>query len=378
MKRLNTPICAMALAAVLLAMGTPAWGEVRPMAMVNGVSEIYLTGTDKVRFQVSATGEGRVECWVAIYSPFGWFSYNMGNATWTAGLGNPWGGELSGVPLHTVLEVKGLPQGDYYLFFAVDQVLNGEIDSDLRYSMATLHVRSVWRPGPGTTWQWQLTGPLDLSYQAQVYDVDLFDTSRDTVELLHSLGKKVICYVNVGAWEDWRPDANLYPQRVIGDKMEGWEGERWIDIRQISLLEPVLTKRLKLAVEKGCDAIEPDNIDGYTNETGFPLSYQDQLRFNRWIALECHRLGLSVGLKNNLKQVNDLVDHFDWALDESCFQYGECPLLLPFVKAGKAVFGVEYQGEPQEFCPRANAMGFSWMKKHLDLDAWRYACWEHR
>jgi hypothetical protein len=132
--------------------------------------------------------------------------------------------------------------------------------------------------------------------------------------------------------------------------------------------------RLDEAANKGCDGVEPDNVDGYTNKSGFPLSYQDQLNYNIWLANAAHERGLSIGLKNDLDQVVDLIEHFDWALNEQCFQYDECELLLPFVEAGKAVFGVEYRGNTNSFCPQANAMDFDWLKKKLKLNAWRVAC----
>ncbi len=67
-----------------------------------------------------------------------------------------------------------------------------------------------------------------------------------------------------------------------------------------------------------------------------------------------------VGLKNDLDQVAELVDWFDWALNEECHQFEECDLLEPFVAAGRAVFGVEYQGHPAVYCPDAVAAGYSW------------------
>jgi len=115
-------------------------------------------------------------------------------------------------------------------------------------------------------------------------------------------------------------------------------------------------------------------MDGFANDTGFELTAAEQLTYNRWFALEGHARGLSVGLKNDLEQVPDLVADFDWALNEQCFAYGECEALVPFVTAGKAVFGVEYEGDPETFCPRARALGFSWLKKRPELDAWRVAC----
>ncbi len=370
-------LAAAALTVLILA-PLPSRGDTRLVALVNGVKEIYLTPRDKVEFEIGVEGrEETAEWWVAIFSPFGWFSYNMKTATWHEGLGSPFQGEVKDFTPTAILSISGLPKGDYYLFFALDHKMDGIPGGDsLKYDFATLHVREIWRPEPGTTWQWQLTGPLDLSINAQVYDVDLFETPKETIERLHNMGRKVICYLNAGSWESWRPDASKYPESILGKELEGWEGERWIDIREISLLAPILEARLDLAVEKGCDGIEPDNIDGYTNETGFPLTERDQLLFNRWISLVCHKRGLSVGLKNDLAQVDPLLPFFDWALNESCFQYNECEKLLPFVKSGKAVFGVEYAGDPDQFCPQANAMGFSWMKKHLNLDAWREACWE--
>ncbi len=233
--------------------------------------------------------------------------------------------------------------------------------------------RTVWQPAPGTTWQWQLTGDIDTSFDVAMYDIDLFDTPELVIDELHADGRAVVCYFSAGAWEDWRPDADDFPGEVLGDD-NGWEGERWLDIRRLDVLRPIMAARLDLAAAKGCDGVEPDNVDGYTNTTGFPLSGADQLAFNTWLARAAHRRGLSVGLKNDLDQIPALVSRFDWALDEQCFQYDECDLLTPFVDAGKAVFGVEYRGKTSDFCPEANSLGFSWLRKRLNLGPWVDAC----
>jgi len=116
-------------------------------------------------------------------------------------------------------------------------------------------------------------------------------------------------------------------------------------------------------------------VDAYTNKSGFPLTYQNQLDFNRWLASEAHARYLSIGLKNDIDQIPDLVGNFDWALNEQCYEFDECDTLQPFVAAHKAVFGAEYNTNPAVFCPLANAAGYSFMKKHLDLDAWMIPCW---
>ena len=78
--------------------------------------------------------------------------------------------------------------------------------------------------------------------------------------------------------------------------------------------------------------------------------------------------------KNDILQIADLVSYFDWELNEECFQYNECKYLTPFIDAGKPVFGIEYTGAPNDFCPEANQANFDWLKKNLELDAWRVSC----
>jgi hypothetical protein len=233
----------------------------------------------------------------------------------------------------------------------------------------------VWIPPLYTSWQWQLTGEVDQSVDVDMYDIDLFNNSAEVVASLKAQGRKVICYISAGSWENWRPDADQFPESVLGKPLEGWPDERWLDIRQIDVLGPIMTARMDLCKQKGFDGIEPDNVDGYTNKTGFPLTYQDQLNYNLWLASEAHARGLSVGLKNDMDQAADLWPYFDWALVEECFRYRECSLPKQyFVNNNKAVFEVEYRLPKFFFCPWANFMNFNAMRKHLDLDAWRRPC----
>jgi hypothetical protein len=217
-------------------------------------------------------------------------------------------------------------------------------------------------------------GTIDQSVSAQMFDVDLVGTSMDTVASLHAAGHPVVCYVNAGVFESWRPDAALFPAAVKGNADPGWQGEQWLDVRQWSVLKPILEARMDLCRSKGFDGIELDNVDGYSNDTGFPLTAADQLAFNRNLASSAHARGLSVGLKNDLEQVADLVGQFDWALNEQCFEFSECDALRPFLDARKAVFNVEYNLATSAFCPQAQALGLSSILKHVALDAYRVAC----
>lgn len=237
----------------------------------------------------------------------------------------------------------------------------------------TEQVPARWQPVPGTNWQWQLQGNLDLSLAVDVYDIDLFDTPAGTIAALQAEGKRVICYFSAGSFEPWRSDAAGFPEAVKGKKMDGWD-ELWLDIRNLEALAPVMRARLELAAQKGCDAVEPDNVDAYANDSGFPLTAADQLAYNRFLAAEAHAYGLAVGLKNDLDQVKVLEPYFDFAVNEECFKYSECELLTPFVEAGKAVFGAEYGVSTRKFCPVTNALNLDFIKKRYSLDAYREAC----
>jgi hypothetical protein len=210
-----------------------------------------------------------------------------------------------------------------------------------------------------------------------MYDLDLFETPAATVAELHSQGRKVTCYLSAGSWEEWRPDAGAFPQAVIGEDYAGWPGERWLDIRQIDQLGPIMGARLDLCRDKGFDGVEPDNLAGYQNPTGFPLTAADQLAYNRWLAAEAHHRGLSIGLKNDPDQVLDLVDAFDWALTEECFEWGWCDALSPFIAAGKPVFAAEYTDTSvtlEAICPQATTLGLSLILKERELTAYRAVC----
>ena len=234
-------------------------------------------------------------------------------------------------------------------------------------------VTARWVPPPGASWQWQLTGRVDTTVDADVFDVDGVETGAETVAALHRAGRRVVCYVDAGAAEEFRPDRGAFPDEVLGDS-GGFDRERLLDIRRLDVLAPIMAARFDVCRDKGFDGIEADLADGYTRDSGFPLTADDQLTYNRMLADLAHERGLSIGLKNDLDQVSELVDDFDFAVNEQCFEYGECAKLTPFVRAGKAVFSAEYELDTADFCPEARRLGFSSIRKRTSLDAWREAC----
>jgi len=236
-------------------------------------------------------------------------------------------------------------------------------------------------PSLEATWQWQLTGTLNMGYDVDVYDVDLFDTSASTIAALHAAGRRVVCYFSAGSAENWRDDYARFDAADLGAALDGWAGERWVDTRSANV-RAIMADRLDVARDKGCDGVEPDNMDGYDNDSGLPLTAATQLDYNRAIAALAHERGLAVGLKNDVAQLDALVDHVDFAVNEQCHQYDECEGYAVFTDAGKPVFNAEYASRwvndadaRATMCARARAANLRTLVLPLDLDdSFRYSC----
>jgi hypothetical protein len=299
---------------------------------------------------------------------------------------------LSGSPAPVLNEIGLLPAGVTLVgthlsgtptvagtFSLTLTATNGELpDATQTFTLTVTHPITPppgrWIPHQRVEWNWQLDSPPSVSQLLPsstnpypVYDIDGFDNPASTVAALHTAGAHAICYIDVGTWENWRSDATQFPTSLLGSS-NGWPGERWLDIRQIALLAPIMTNRVRMCVAKGFDAVEPDNIDGYTNSTGFPLTAANQLAYNEWIATMVHSLGLSVALKNDGDQVGTLLPYFDFDINEQCVQYSECSNLTPFITAGKAVFEAEYR-TTSGVCAALNALNFNGIEKNVNLTA---------
>lgn len=281
-----------------------------------------------------------------------------------------------------------------------------------------------WQPKPGEAadWDWQISEPYDLSAPRRMYDLDLFDLApagsqlryadgtaiglptgplAGSIDRLHARVPRpiVICYLDTGAYEHYRPDAVRFPGHrprlsdvpnrpdapatgsVIGWDT-GWDGERWLDIRQSSrkAFAEVIWARLDLAKRIGCDGVEPDQNNPLGNDPGFPITLNDQHSWYREVAAQAHARGLSVGMKNGHDQPGSaavLVDAFDWALPEECVEFDECDELKPFIAAGKAVFAIDYKDsvDPAAACRAHRQRGFDGLvKDEPPTAAYRLRC----
>jgi hypothetical protein len=129
--------------------------------------------------------------------------------------------------------------------------------------------KQIWQPSSGATWQIVLQQAIKLEPTAtsitpdvDVYDIDLFTNSHTTIDSLHRLGKKVICYFSAGSYEPGRPDSNDFKEADKGKVMDGWPGERWLNLNSDNV-RTIMRKRIELAAKKKCDGIDPDNVDGF-------------------------------------------------------------------------------------------------------------------
>ncbi|EPS36898.1 hypothetical protein H072_9522 [Dactylellina haptotyla CBS 200.50] len=236
-----------------------------------------------------------------------------------------------------------------------------------------------WQPTAGETWQITLVRPpnnTDSSVGA--FDIDLFDNSLAFFANLKLKGHKVICYFSAGSYEDWRPDAKNFTKKDYGKAMNNWAGEWWLDTNSQNVRD-IMANRIELAQSKGCDAIDPDNINGYQNPTGFNLTEKDAISFLEFMATEAHQRGLAIGLKNGGALVADVVEFMDFCVQESCVAYDECGPYREFLEYNSPVFHIEYPDESNmtvaEICsPKSGAEGFSTIIKHLILDDWTEYC----
>ena len=231
---------------------------------------------------------------------------------------------------------------------------------------------------PNSSFDIQFSEVIEVSsFKAEIIDLDLFETSEQIIEQLHLQNKIVICYFSAGSLEEWREDAGNFPSEIIGKNYAGWPGEKWLDIRRIDLLSPILISRFDLCQQKGFDGVETDNVDGYQNNTGFKITNAEQITFNLWLAEQAHIRGLSIGLKNDPDQLTDLVSDFDWLLLEDCYSQGWCQLARTFIEKNKPVFAIEYTDQDVDFdaaCASAEKIGFKLIEKNRNLDSYTRTC----
>ncbi|MFH1802322.1 MAG: endo alpha-1,4 polygalactosaminidase [archaeon] len=229
------------------------------------------------------------------------------------------------------------------VWFSVDGEMSATNDY-LYFDDVSFVTEDVFEPpynwtGNVPSWHIQFNPtPESPAADVQYWNLDLFDVPNYTMQELKSQGVFVMCYFSAGSWEDWRPDADEFPQECLGNN-NGWPGEKWLDTRCPEVRQ-IMVDRMDLGIEKGCEGFDPDNMDAYGNNPGFPLTEEDAIDYYNFLADYAHNQSKKIGLKNALLIIPDVLGNLDWEVNEQCYQYNECNLLLPVLNAGKPVFHI--------------------------------------
>jgi uncharacterized protein (TIGR01370 family) len=245
-------------------------------------------------------------------------------------------------------------------------------------------------PTPGTSWNYVLLAPIahpsEIDSRISVWGIDLVDNNATSISTMKNKGANIICYFSAGSYEDWRPDASSFKPQDLGNDLDGWPGEKWLDIRSQNVRD-IMISRLDLAVKKGCNGVDPDNVDGYNNDNGLDLREADSIDYVTFLSNEAHRRNLTVSLKNAGAIIPDVIDCVDFSVNEQCHEFHECDTYTAFIDHNKPVFHVEYpkgddvnNNDPvsdttkNSICKDSTATGFSTIIKNMNLDEWLEQC----
>lgn len=233
-----------------------------------------------------------------------------------------------------------------------------------------------FKPKAGATWQIYLsvlpTEKDAKESEYHVWDFDMAEAPKSLIDSFHDNGHPVICYFSAGTKENYRADADQFPKNATGNIVAGWPQEHWVDVRSPAVRD-IMKARMDEAKSKGCDGIDPDNIDGYENDSGFDLTKDDAVNYLQFMADYAHDRGMAFGLKNGGGIVDKVVDFSEWVIIEQCVKYNECDQYQPFIKQDKPAFQIEYSSV-KEGCNGPNTNGFSTLIKKLDLASWTRTC----
>jgi hypothetical protein len=221
-------------------------------------------------------------------------------------------------------------------------------------------------------WQYQLVGDVDASIDAELFVIDL-DETEEVLADLRAQNKVTVAYISAGTFEPWRTDTEQFPDAALGRPLDAYPNERWLDIRNQEV-RALMAARLDRARNLGFAGVLPTSLTAHLNDTGFDLTAEDQRQYTEWFAQEARQRGLHVGMSSDFERLDVLGQHFDWAVQFSCVERADCARLDGFAAQGKAVFDVEFEGEPADVCARAAEYGVNAILKHQAFDAYRVGC----
>jgi hypothetical protein len=215
-------------------------------------------------------------------------------------------------------------------------------------------------PPADASWQTRLDDAVDVGLEADFFYLDADLQNPADLEELHAQGRHYLCYLSAGSWESFRPDRDDFPERVLGNPLQNFPSERWLDVRDPAVRE-LMARRVIALAELGCDGIPPSSLSVHAADTGFDLTLNDALDYARWLAERIHASGMSAGLAAPAEMTAELWPSFEFALAVDCLARNQCSDFQVFVDAGKPVLHVEFGDEQSAptLCRNTERLGFN-------------------
>lgn len=236
---------------------------------------------------------------------------------------------------------------------------------------------AAWADAPQIrSWDWQLSR-IDPQTKVDLLDLEPDAVTADQIAQIKARGTYTVCYVSVGTAEDWRPDLHRFPREIIGNPFPEWPTERFLDVRRLDLLLPIMRDRFARCAALGFDAIEPDNMDAHWADTGFDLSEDDMLAYILALHQIAQELGLGLGQKNAPELTERLAGTLDFVLFEDCIALNYCSAAAPYVRRGKPALNAEYgvaTADRAAACATSAEAGVLTLFKTLELTPQGEAC----
>ncbi|KAF5602873.1 endo alpha polygalactosaminidase precursor [Fusarium subglutinans] len=177
-----------------------------------------------------------------------------------------------------------------------------------------------WMPDIGDNWQTVFDGPFkfpqSLDPDVSVYGLDLWSNNKPTVKKLQKSGKHVICSFSSGTVKPSDPDRKSFVKKDIGTQTDLPNGEKWVNVKSRGVRKTI-TKRVKVAADKGCNAISPRNTNAYDLDTVFNLSEDDEIDYIEFLANEAAKYHMSTGVDIGATAI-DLQDIVSFFIGEAC------------------------------------------------------------
>ena len=234
---------------------------------------------------------------------------------------------------------------------------------------------SPYVPAADVRWLAQLDGAVDIERDADLFYLDPEQQNAGDLATLRAQGRHYLCYLSAGSVESFREDAAEFPARAIGNALESYPRERWLDVRD-GAVRDLMAKRVTALAAFGCAGVPPSSLSVHAADTGFDLTLPDALDYARWLAERIHAAGMSAGLTGPSSLTNELWQSFDFGLAISCVNGSACAEYEPFQSAKKPVLHLEVGGESDAVvvCNAAKLLGFSVLVSDAGFTGRSIAC----